>query len=198
VTAISEGFMRIVALLVLIVALAGCATERGRSAEAMIAPAVRFVTPGPQALGYRVVAEQMISAHYRGDSFVWEAHIDVSPEKQEIVGLDAFGRRAFTMIRQGDALSYEAASWLPAAIKPGNVLADIAILYWPQAAVEAALAGSGASVAATAAGRSIAVGGAEIVRVDYDDAGAREWNGTAHLRNLAFGYQLDIQSVRLP
>ncbi len=192
--------MRISAMLFLMVALAGCATDREREhgAEAMIAPAVRFVIPGPQVLGYRVTADQMISAHYHGDSFVWEAHIDVSPEKLEIVGLDAFGRRAFTMRWRGDALFYEAAAWLPAAIKPGNVLADIAILYWPQAAVEAALASSGATVATTASGRSIAIGGAEIVHVDYDDAGARDWNGTARLRNLAFGYQLDIQSVSVP
>lgn len=192
--------MRVSAILLLIFALAGCATVRGpdSGAEAMIAPAVRFATPGPQALGYQVVAEQMISAHYRGDSFVWEAHIDVSPERLDIVGLDSFGRRAFTMTWRGDSLSYEAASWLPAAIRPGNVLADIAILYWPQTAVQAALAHSGAVATTTATGRSIAAGGTEIVHVDYDDAGARDWNGAAHLRNLAFGYRLDIQSVKAP
>lgn len=190
--------MRLFAIVVLTIALWGCAAERDRGAEAMIAPAVRFATPGPQTLGYRVVAEQMISAHYRNDSFVWEAHINVSPEKLEVVGLDAFGRRAFTVTWRGDVLSYEAASWLPSAIKPGNVLADIVILYWPQEVVQSALAGSGAIAATTASGRSIAVGGAEIIHVDYDDDGARDWGGTAHFRNLAFGYQLDIQSVREP
>jgi hypothetical protein len=192
--------MRIFVTLFMTIALASCTTMRepDRGAEAMIAPTVRFVTPGPQALGDRVTAEQLVSAQYRGDSFVWEAHIDVSPQKMEIVGLDGFGRRAFTMAWRGDALSYEAASWLPAAIKPGNVLADIALIYWPQVAVEAALAGSGAIVATTASGRSITLRGSEIVRVDYDDADAHAWNGTAHLRNLVFGYRLDIQSVRVP
>jgi hypothetical protein len=192
--------MRIFAMLIMMSALAGCATTREpeRGAEAMIAPAVRFATPGPRALGYRVAAEQLVSAHYRGDSFVWEAHIGVTPERLEIIGLDGFGRRAFTMSWRGDGLSYEAASWLPAAIKPGNVLADIALLYWPQEAVEAALAGSGAIVVTTASRRSVMLAGSEIIRVDYDDSGASAWNGTAHLRNLAFGYQLDIQSVRTP
>jgi hypothetical protein len=60
------------------------------------------------------------------------------------------------------------------------------------------LAGSGAIAATTAAGRSITLRGSEIVRVDYDDGDARAWNGTAHLRNLVFGYKLDIQSVRVP
>jgi hypothetical protein len=190
--------MRFFVIAVLTIALWSCAAERDPGTAVMIAPGVRFVTPGPQALGYRVVAQQMISAHYRGDSFVWEAHIAVSPEKLEIVGLDAFGRRAFTMTWGGGVLSYEAASWLPATVKPGNVLADIAILYWPQAAIRDALAGSGAIVATTASGRSIMVDGAEIIHVDYDGDGARDWRGTAHFRNLAFGYQLDIQSVREP
>jgi hypothetical protein len=187
-------------MLFMMTALAGCAAVRDadRGADAMIAPAVRFAVPEPQALGYRVAAEQLVSAHYRGDAFVWEAHIDVSPERLEIVGLDGFGRRAFTITWQGDALSCEAASWLPTAIKPGNVLADIALLYWPQKAVQAALAGSSAIVVTTAAARSVTVGSTEILHVDYDDAGASVWNGTVHLRNLAFGYQLDIQSARVP
>jgi hypothetical protein len=192
--------MRSLAVLFMMAALASCATVRepDRGAEAMIAPTVRFVVPGPQALGYRVTAEQLVSAHYRGDAFVWEAHIDVSPERLEIVGLDGFGRRAFTMNWRDNALSYEAASWLPTTIKPGNVLADIALLYWPQKAVQAALAGSGALVTTTTAGRSVTFDGTEILHVDYDDAGSSAWNGTVHLRNLAFGYQLDIQSVRVP
>lgn len=164
----------------------------------MIAPSVRFVIPGPQALGYRITAEQLVSAQYHGDSYIWEAHIDVTPERMEIIGLDSLGRRAFTMSWRGNALSYEAAPWLPPAIKPGNVLADIALLYWPQGAVEAALAGSGATVVTTASDRSVMFSGNEIVHVDYGDAGARDWNGAVHLRNLAFGYQLDIQSVRVP
>jgi hypothetical protein len=192
--------MRILAMLIIMTTLAGCATSREpeRGAEAMIAPAVRFATPGPRALDYEVAAEQLVSAHYRGDAFVWEAHIDVTAERMEIVGLDGFGRRAFTMRWRGDGLSYEAASWLPTAIKPGNVLADIALLYWPQEAVAAALAGSGAVVVTTAVHRSVTVAGSEIVHIDYDGPEAGAWNGTAHLRNLAFGYDLDIQSVRAP
>jgi hypothetical protein len=192
--------MRILAMLVIMSTLAGCATtpESEHGAEALIAPTVRFTTPGPRALGYDVAAEQLVSAHYRGDAFVWEAHIDVTPERMEIVGLDGFGRRAFTVSWRGDGLSYEAASWLPTTIKPGNVLADIALLYWPQEAVAAALAGSGAVVVTTASRRSVTLAGSEIVHIDYDGPEAGAWNGTAHLRNLAFGYDLDIQSVRAP
>ena len=178
-------------------ALLGCAAPQGPDSTALIAPDIRFAIPGPGDLGYSVSAEQLVTAHFQGQMQVFEAHLSVGPDKLTFVGLDPLGRRALT-VTDGDAgLVADAAPWLPQGLNPANILSDIAIVYWPEAALRRGLAGTSATLEASPAGRSILAGGKEIIHVDYPAGEGASWNGSAHYRNIAFGYELDLQSKRV-
>lgn len=176
------------------IALAGCATSLPPGAEVDLAPHFPFHVPSPGELGYSITAEQLVTAHYRGDVQTFEAHLSVSPQRLLLIGFDPFGRRAFTVTSTHGAISFDAAPGLPKGINPGNILADIAIVYWPAASVRRGLP-AGAELRSSANGRSILASGHEVVRVAYDTPFASGWPISAHYRNEAFGYALDIHST---
>jgi hypothetical protein len=177
-------------------ALAGCATPPLPEREVQIAPDLRLTVPLPRELGYSVSVEQMVTARYRGDAQTFEAHLAISPDRLTLIGLDPLGRRLFTLTETPTAI--EAAPPLPEGLKVGNVLADIAIVYWPAAAVQRGLHPSSAEIRADEHGRSILLDGREIIRVEYDAPANGSWPGVAHYRNLALGYALDLHSTVTP
>src|SRR6185437_16762957 len=113
------------------------------------------------------------------------SHIEITPQTIDLVGLDPFGRRALTIHWRDGILSYETAPWLPDRIRPANILADMAITYWPEDAVRAGLARSGAVLEASPGHRRIVSGGRTIVSIDYEGAEALQGTGTVHYRNEA-------------
>jgi hypothetical protein len=147
--------------------LGGCASTEGRVATpALIGPDLQFVIPGPQQLGQAVDVVQLITARYRDRIFVFEGRLSARPEWLQLVGLDGFGRRALSIVWDGDHVSFDAAPWLPDALKPENILADIAIVYWPEQAVRRGLAESNAELRADLRQRSISMQGEDIIQVD--------------------------------
>jgi hypothetical protein len=180
-----------------LLALFGCSVAPPPEPEAKIAPDLRFRIPSPGELGYSISAEQLVTAHYRGDVQTFEAHLSVSPQRLVLIGFDPFGRRAFTVTSGGGTMRFDAAPGLPQGLEPGNILADVAIVYWPDAAVERGLPSS-AELRSGEDRRTILVDGREIIRVDYDTPRARGWPRMAHYRNEAFGYALDLRSTVTP
>ncbi|SEH50012.1 DUF3261 domain-containing protein [Magnetospirillum fulvum] len=181
---------RVRAALVLLIGLglAACAApppppEPGR---VTIAPGITLALPSPAALGRSVDAVQIVTARHRGDSFVFEGRLSVEPERLLLVGTDSLGRRAMTVTWSQGQISVERAAWLPDSLRPENILADIVLLYWPEAAVRSGL--SGADLTEQTGNR--AIGSAILVSWQGDP-----WNGTAHLRNLVWEYELDVRSV---
>ena len=165
---------------------------------AFIAPGIFFATPRPQELGYRVEAVQLVTASYRGERFVFEAHISASPERITLVSIDSLGRRALSATRSSDTLTYEAADWVPRELRAENILVDLALVYWPEQAIRAGLEGSAATLIARGNERSIVAGGREIVHVDYEASAVPDpWAGKSRLRNEAFGYALELRSARV-
>jgi hypothetical protein len=181
--------------LLLLAMLTGCATSPGLDEDAALAPDFRFKMPSPAALGRDIDAVQHVTAHYREQSVSFDTRLSITPQQLMLVGLDSLGRRGLTVIWDGKSVESETAPWLPTAIRPQNMLADIGLLYWPEAAIRAGLVGAGAALQTDRQGRSITENGREIVHIEYDPPGGPAWTGTAHLRNLAFGYSLDIQSA---
>jgi hypothetical protein len=181
-------------MLLLAGTLSGCAAPP-HEAAALIAPELRFALPSPRELGYPVNAVQLVTAHFRGDVQVFEAHVSVSPERVTLIGLDPFGRRALTVTLTDTGIDVDAASWLPPSLRAENILADIAIIYWPEEAVRRGLSRTAAVLQADAQGRSIIADGHEVVRVDYGSRQAGGWAGVARYRNIAFGYELDLRSA---
>ncbi len=181
----------------LLLALMGCAADPPMPHEATLAPDVRMVVPEPAALGRSVSAVQMVVARHGDERFAFHARIDVSPEGLDLVVLDPFGARAITLSWRDGELSYRGERQVPAALSPADLLAALAIIYWPLDAVRAGLAPSGASLV-SGRGRSVVVQGREVVSVEYEGPEARSWSGVARYRNLALGLELDVHSVLAP
>ena len=177
--------------------LAGCASDEVPSETfPMIAPGHLLTLPAPGDLGRSVEAAQLITVHQEGKMYVFEGHISVTPEKFLLVGVDGTGRRALTLTwdRSGKVTA-ETAPWMPNAIPPGPMLADIVVLYWPEAIVRHALKESGATLAVGSDSRTVMADGAQILRAEYQEG--EPWSGKLRYRNDAWGYDIEVQSVEL-
>ena len=139
------------------------------------------------------MAIQLITVHAYGQTFVLEVNLSVTPERVTLVGLDAIGRRAITITWTDQNVSAETAPWVPETLRPGSMLADIIVIYWPEAAVRAALP-AGGELLQEPRGRTIRVNGKDVFRVDYGWAAGARWNGTLRYSNLAWGYEIEVQS----
>ena len=182
--------------LLLLLLLAGCA---GRppplpADTAFIAQDVALRVPAPSLLRQTVNVAQTVQADYAGQAMVFEAQIAITPTGLDMVVLDGLGRRAMTIAWHGEQPVADTAPWLPRTISAANMLADIALIYWPEALLQPALAAAGARLETVPGRRSVFAGGQEILRMESAQPG---WGGRASLRNLAFGYRLDVQSVLL-
>ena len=159
-----------------------------------IAPRLQFAIPTGRELGYSIDSTQLITAHVRDQVQVFQAYVSATPDKVTVIAFDPFGGRALTVIATDDAIHTEVAPIVPSVLRPGNILADIAIVYWPAAAVRRGLAGTSATLYDDDRERTITDNGREVVHVTYDTPHENTWTKVAHLRNIAFGYELDLQS----
>jgi hypothetical protein len=180
--------------------LAGCATTPVPPAslsdtQAMIAPKVIFSVPSPAVLDQTANVTQSIIAHVRGQSFSFDVQIQLTPAELDLAALDGFGRRGLTVAWKANTVTATPAPWLPKFIRPADILADIALVYWPNSALANSLAVTGAVVAESASARRISANGRDVIAIDYGPG--EGWNRSAKLRNLAFGYEIDIQSVEI-
>jgi hypothetical protein len=183
-------------LLVMLLFPAACATRYGASpGSTTIAPGLELAIPSGRELGYPVEATQLITAHFRDRVLVFQAYVSVSPEKITLIALDPFGGRALTVTATGSGIHTEQSQIVPSGLRAGNILADIAIVYWPVPALRRALSGTSATLYDDQRERTISFDGREIVQVKYDGPHEDSWPRAARLRNLAYGYELDLQST---
>lgn len=188
--------MRIVTGVGIALLLAGCASRpQLANDEALIAPGIAFAVPPPGADAAPATVTQSIVAHYRNQPSTFDAQIQIAPNALDLVALDGLGRRALTVHWKSGKMDFEAAPWLPPSMRPADILADIAIVYAPEQDVAQAVARSGATLTTTSRGRTIAKGHRDLIVVDYGEG--EGWNRSATLRNLAFGYEIDIRSTVL-
>ncbi len=157
-----------------------------------VAPDLSVTLPRPEELGRSVEVSQLVTARYRGETIAFEGHLSATPDRVLLVGIDGLGRRAITITWTDAAVTAETAPWLPSSLRPENMLADLVLLYWPEAVVRRAIAPSAATLEANSRTRSVSVAGKEITHADY--SGADPWSGHVTYRNLAWDYSLDVQS----
>lgn len=183
-------------LMILMMSSAACAARYTVSAgSTTIGPGLELAIPTGRDLGYPIEATQLITAHFRNQVQVFQAYISVTPDKITVVALDPFGGRAMTIIATDDGIHAEVAPIVPSVLRPANILADIAIVYWPTDAIKRALAGTSATVSEDANERAISIDGREVVHVSYCAPHRNSWTKCARLRNIAFGYELELQSA---
>lgn len=180
--------MRIKAVLLLLLALAGCAAPPPPppSGSVAVAPGVTLALPAPGDLGRDVDAVQMVSARHGADTWVFEGRLSVRLDELRLACLDGMGRRALTVTWAGGRLEVERAPWVPEDLRAENILADIVLLYWPEPVVRQALQGA----ALRQDGGQRGIGDAIAISWAGDP-----WNGSARLRNTAWDYELNVQSV---
>lgn len=164
--------------------------------EAMIAPNVVFTIPPPSAVGQSANVAQTIVADFRRQAFSFDAQIQLSPAELDLVALDGFGRRALTVNWKASGIEHTEAPWLPPYVRPADILADIAVVYWPADVLAQSLKRSGAVVREWHRIRTISANKRDLIVVKYGRDG-EGWGRSAKLKNLAFGYEIDIQSAEI-
>jgi hypothetical protein len=175
---------------------ASCATRYEASAgSTRIAPGLEFSIPTGRELGYSIEVTQLITAHYGDRVQVFQAYVGVSPEKITLIALDPFGNRALTVTATDDGIHTEAAPIVPTMLHAENILADLTIVYWPASAIRHRLVGTSASLYDDPSERKINVDGREVVNVRYESPHEHACAKRAHLHNIAYGYELDLQST---
>ena len=167
------------------------------TAGALIAPSRRIVLPQPAELGRLVEARQLVTVQFLGTTMAFESRLSVTANKLNLVCMDPLGRRAMTIVWDGKKLDVEVAPWMPETVKPGSLLADLVLIYWPEKAARAALADVAGEVRVSGRSRTVRIDGQDVLRADYGWPAGAAWNGKLHYTNLAWGYVVDVQSVEL-
>lgn len=186
------GLCRRFLLVSAVLVLAACAAPPPVLDRVPVAPGVTLALPSPAELGRSVEAAQLVTARHGDDVFVFEGRLSVTPQMLTMVGTDPLGRRALSLRWSGAGLEVERAPWVPESLRAENVLADIVLLYWPEASLAQHL--SGAVIEAVLNGRRIRRDGADLIVVRYQ---GDPWSGVARLENVAWGYQLEARSTQV-
>lgn len=164
----------------------------------MIAPGITLSLPSPAALQRPVEAQQLVVAHYRGRTFAFETSVSVTASRMLVVGTDMLGRRALTITWTGHAMQVQAAPWVPAELRPTNMIADIVLVHGPLAVLRAHLTPSGSALLEPRPRqRVLTLDGQDMIRIDHVAGAPGSWSGRWTYRNLGWGYTLDIQSLEL-
>lgn len=183
-------------LILVMISPAACATRYEASpGSTRIAPGLELSIPTGRELGYSIEATQLITAHFGDRVQVFHAYVSVSPEKITLIALDPFGNRSLTVTATDDAIHMEAAPIVPSELRAENILADLTIVYWPALTVRRRLKGTSASLYDDLSERKIDVDGREILQITYETPHEHSWAKRAHLHNIAYGYELDLQSA---
>jgi hypothetical protein len=156
------------------------------------APGHVLALPAPGDLGHSVEWLQQITVHHGADVFAFEGRISVTPDRFQLLGLDGLGRRAMTVTwEKSGAVTATRADWLPPQVKPGPMLADIILIYWPREVLRHALKPAGATLRE--------IGGTRVVRIGAKEVLHIENLGQGHMRyrNDAWGYTIDVQTIEV-
>ena len=171
--------------------------EAKRLQTAQVAPGRTVTLPRPADLGRSVEAAQLITVRHGGHTFAFEGRLSVTPERLVMVGVDPMGRRAMTVTWTATNLSVETAPWMPSAVQPVNMLADLVVLLWPEAVVRVMLGTAGCELRATQQARKVRCDEDEVLRATYAWKSAGTWSGTLKYTHLVNGYEIEVQSQEM-
>jgi Protein of unknown function (DUF3261) len=186
-------------LLGLVLGLPACSLLTPKPATAPPPQPERGILRLPAPPGYpgQVAAVQSIHA-VRGDQIIdVQALLEVSAAHLVLVLAQPLGPRLATIDWSADGVAIERAPGptAAAALQPEDVLADLMLAFWPEAAVRSSLR-AGLSLVVAPDRRLVMKDDALLIEVRRDDADP--WNGTVRLDNQALGYQLTIVSQAVP
>ena len=181
-------------ILSLAVTLAACAQAPVQPSRLQM-PVLRL---SPESLGATVSLAQRLTVQELPDGAAQEWPKERSLEAQLEIETGELRLAAFAMSQRvlllrwdGHKLEVKRHALLPAAVDANRVLRDIQLVYWPLAAVQAALPEAW-TVEDSGAQRRLLHAGEIEVQIVY--AGEPRWQGRAELDNRLERYRLAIDS----
>jgi Protein of unknown function (DUF3261) len=159
----------------------------------------RTVLSLPSRPGYpgEVAVVQDLHAVHGDQAYDVQAVLQASAEHLVLVLTLPFGPRLATIDWSADGIAISRDPDLPIAdqVPPEDVLADIVLTFWPEAAVRTSLQ-NGVALVVEPGRRLVMRDGVAVIAIRYD--GADPWNGRTVLDNHLLGYQLTIVSRAVP
>ena len=176
--------VRVVLMAALLTSLVGCSsvTQKPAGSDASTATAATAATAGagspwlalaPSALGCNVSVQQRLTVQPPGQSpkeLDALLEIDAGVLRLAILNL---GQMVGTLEWDGVQLNQNLSRWWPAQLKPEQVLSDLQLSFWPQAAIVGALPPQWTLQAAPNE-RVLKYAGTERAKVNYLDSQAVE------------------------
>jgi hypothetical protein len=178
-----QRLSRLACLLWLLV-LGGCATGARRDLQEMpLLP--------PAAFGGEAQAQQrlMLSRESGGDTLTLEAAVEVDTAELRVAGV-LLGQRILLLVWDGRRLQQTRAPVVPEDLNGRAILRDLQLVYWPAAAIRAALP-RGWRLQEEAAMRQLYRGATVVFESRRSDAVPL---GSASLWNHLGQYRIDIES----
>ncbi|AZN36314.1 DUF3261 domain-containing protein [Iodobacter ciconiae] len=178
-------------LIALLALLGGCASE----ATKMNLPALHLA---PAAFGGSVTLTQRLSVTPlpAGGALPknLDALLEIDPEQVQLAGF-ALGQRILTISWNGQSLTSNRHALLPKEVDEQRVLRDVQLVYWPLAAVQAALP-AGWVLSEEGNIRKLTLDQQNTITVRYH--ATPRWAGQAELENKLEHYRLVIDSKETP
>lgn len=182
-----DSALRAIALLLLAASLAtaaGCGHAPAHPvATALATPSLRLP---PSALPQPLVLQQRLTFVHGDRRESVDAMVESDADGTRLV-IHAQGQVALRLEWDGKELKQQRAPWLPAALDGERVLTDLQLVYWPLAAICAALP-PGWTLAEADGRRVLRKGDTTVATVEYPQP------LHARLEQRALGYTLDIES----
>ena len=176
-----------IAILLLAASLAcASACRHAPSPPATIALATPMLRLSPSALPQPLSLQQRLTFTHGKRHDVVDAMVESDADGTRLV-IHAQGQVALRLDWDGRELKQQRAPWLPAALDGERVLTDLQLVYWPLAAISAALP-AGWTLAEESGRRLLRKDDAVMATVEYLQP------LHARLRQHALGYTLDIES----
>lgn len=173
---------RLSAVLVAVL-LAACAA-RVRTTDPGLA--VPWLQLPPAALPQPLALQQRLTFRHGERRDTVDALVESDADGTR-VAIHAQWQVALRLDWDGATLRQQRAPWLPAALDGERVLADLQLVYWPAAAIRAALP-QGWRLEESGGHRLLRKGDSVVATVDYPEP------QRAHLEQRALDYTLDIAS----
>jgi hypothetical protein len=167
--------------------------------EPLAAPAQRagqgvLTLPSPPGYPGETTVVQDLHAVRGDESYAAQAVLRVSAERVVLVLTLPLGPRIATIDWTAGGVEVTRNLELPMAelVAPEDVLADVVLAFWPDAALRRNLRDSTLALAVDPDGRRVMQGGVPVIVVRHDPGDP--WNGRTTLDNRLLGYRLTIFS----
>lgn len=185
----------------LFLALGGCVSDSDPAmtgeAGMLIGPRLPIRAIAPAEFAFRHQVTQVLTMRFGSQTINLEAQLATSKSEFRAILLDSLGRRAVTLVWRDGKLESQLADWLPPGIRADAIFADMMVLYGQPAALQAALADSGCTLELGKASRLLRCRDMDVLRAEYDLKSPKRLNGSVRYSNLAWGYEVDVQSAEV-